>query len=234
MNDPTFDRFASQYNDALQTGLSVSGETSDFFAESRLRYLSNRIQENHFTVRRALDFGCGIGSTTRGFFSHFELDYFAGVDPSSESINIAKKSRQKVDASNDCEVEYFYLKDFLPREQFDLVYCNGVFHHIGLDDRGEAMTIIYESLKSGGVFAFWENNPYSLPARYVMSRIPFDQDALMVWPSHAREMIRGVGFKPILTEYRFIFPRFIRWMRWSENLVCKLPIGAQYLVLAVK
>lgn len=234
MADPTFDHFASSYETALQAGLSLSGESSDYFADLRVRCLRQRLEKLKTPIHRLLDFGCGVGATTKFFLDQFQLEEMVGIDPSSASIEIAKKNEADRNSDEHCQVKYQNLAEFLPDEQFDMVYCNGVFHHIDLLDRYNAMMMIYQSLRPGGIFAFWENNPYSLPARYVMSRISFDADAVMVWPLTARQMMRNVGFRVLLTDYRFVFPRLIRWMRWSENLICKLPLGAQYLVLCTK
>ncbi|MGC6550069.1 MAG: class I SAM-dependent methyltransferase [Rubripirellula sp.] len=234
MTDSSFDHYASNYEDALQHGLSVSGESSSYFADARLSCLRQLIEEQSIVTTKALDFGCGVGATTAFFLQHFDLLKLTGIDPSSESIDQAKKNFALLDSDSSCEVTYLRSDDFTPESNYDLVYCNGVFHHIPLEERCRALGTIYECLRPGGVFAFWENNPYSLPARYVMSKIPFDHDAIMVWPSQVRELMTRIGFEVVSTDYHFIFPSLLRWMRWSEKLFCKLPLGAQYLVLSIK
>lgn len=46
--------------------------------------------------------------------------------------------------------------------------------------------LVRRSLRPGGVFAFWEINPWNPGTRHVMSRIPFDRDAIMLTPPEAR------------------------------------------------
>lgn len=234
MSEPTFDHYAKRYQEELDAGLAVSGESSDYFADLRLACLAQRLEQRGVSASRILDFGCGVGSTTGSFLRHFQPKQIMGIDPSHASIEIAKTNQSGFTTNKICQIDYRSLDEHTPEQNFDLVYCNGVFHHIDPELRKKAMTTIYQSLRSGGVFAFWENNPYSLPARYVMSRISFDADAVMVWPSAARRLMASVGFKVLLTDYRFIFPGSIRWMRWSESFFCKLPVGAQYLILSVK
>ena len=234
MNDSSFDRYATDYDEALQAGLSVSGEASDFFALSRVRWLSSRLAQRDQKVDSILDFGCGVGATTKHFLDVFAPSVFQGVDTSSESIKVARREHLSTKRSASCDVRFDCLGDRDLSQQFDLAYCNGVFHHIDLEKRLEAMSLVAGCLRAGGVFAFWENNPYSLPARYVMSRIPFDHDAVMVWPRQARRLIKQVGLEILGTDYCFIFPALFSWMRWSEKGLCKIPLGAQYLVLAVK
>ena len=52
-----FDAFAEDYNRALQDGLRSSGETPNYFAEYKVRYLAQRLALEPKT--RILDFGCG-------------------------------------------------------------------------------------------------------------------------------------------------------------------------------
>ena len=76
MNDSSFDRYATDYDEALQAGLSVSGEASDFFALSRVRWLSSRLAQRDQKVDSILDFGCGVGATTKHFLDVFFLQLF--------------------------------------------------------------------------------------------------------------------------------------------------------------
>jgi SAM-dependent methyltransferase len=120
------------------------------------------------------------------------------------------------------------------RGNVDLVYCNGVFHHIPVAERKAAMRFIWRSLKPGGYFAFWENNPWNPGTRYIMNRVPFDRDAVMLSANQARELLRSAGFHVERTDYLFVFPRVLRKLRWIESHVSSLPFGAQYLVLSRK
>ena len=72
----------------------------------------------------------------------------------------------------------------------DLAYCNGVFHHIPPAQRAEALALVNRALRAGGLFSFWENSPWSLATRYVMSRCAFDRDAIMLTPPEARSLLR--------------------------------------------
>ncbi len=233
MTDSSFDQYATEYDDALQTGLSVSGEASDFFSLSRVRWLREILTRREKNVSAILDFGCGVGATTKHFLDEFAPRVYQGVDTSAASIDVARQGYLSMEKSGS-DVRFDCLRDTDLLPQYDLVYCNGVFHHIEVEKRLEAMRFVAGSLRPGGVFAFWENNPYSLPARYVMSRIPFDHDAVMVWPGQARDLIQKVGLEVVRTDYCFIFPAALSSLRWTEQLLCKVPLGAQYLVVSVK
>jgi SAM-dependent methyltransferase len=115
--------------------------------------------------------------------------------------------------------------------EIDLAYCNGVFHHVAPGQRLEALALIHAALRAGGLFSFWENNPWSPAARYVMSRCAFDRDAILLSPPKARALLRRGGFQILRTDFRFIFPRALRALRPVEGAVYRLPLGAQYQVL---
>ena len=116
----------------------------------------------------------------------------------------------------------------------DLAYCNGVFHHIPPAQRAEALALVNRALRVGGSFSFWENSPWSLATRYVMSRCAFDRDAIMLTPPEARCLLRDGGFEILRTDFRFIFPRALRALRKIEDFVHRLPLGTQYQILCRK
>ena len=65
------------------------------------------------------------------------------------------------------------MDDYIPDEAIELAFCNGVFHHIPVDERAAVIDYIYHSLKPGGWFAMWENNPWNPGTRYVMRSMSF-------------------------------------------------------------
>ncbi|MBW1916076.1 MAG: class I SAM-dependent methyltransferase, partial [Deltaproteobacteria bacterium] len=116
----------------------------------------------------------------------------------------------------------------------DLAFCNGVFHHIPKREREGVIRYIMNSLRPCGMFAMWENNPWNPGTRYVMSKIPFDRDAVPLSGPGARALMRSAGFRILRTDYYFIFPKSMRGLRWMEARLTPLPIGAQYQVLCRK
>jgi hypothetical protein len=70
--------------------------------------------------------------------------------------------------------------------------------------------------------------------RYVMSRCVFDKDAITLTPRQSRQLLKSAGFEILRTDFAFIFPRLLKFLRPLEKLLVKLPLGAQYQVLAQK
>lgn len=224
----TFDAYADDYDAALARGISVSGEEKNFFAHRRIEWLRECLKPISASVTTMMDFGCGTGSSSRIFFETLGIEFFVGTDDSSKSLEVARREHASERA------EFFLFDSYRPCEQFDLVFCNGVFHHIAPAKRGDAINYIFRSLRRGGLFAFWENNPWNPGTRYVMSRIPFDRDAITLAASEAQYLLRVGGFQILRKDFLFIFPKFLGWCRWIEPFCSRLPLGAQYQVLCRK
>lgn len=223
-----FDDYAAIYDAALNEGISISGESKDFFAHSRIEWLEKRIRELNLEPRIIMDHGCGIGSAAPCFLRLFPNASVVGMDVSNQCLETA---RQHNDPDR---TRFVSFDEYYPHSEIDLVYSNGVFHHIPRADRLDAIDYIYRSLHSGGIFALWENNPWNPGARYVMSRIPFDRDAVMMSALEARRLLQKVGFQILRTDFLFIFPKRLRWFRRIEPFLVRLPLGAQYQVLCRK
>ncbi|HMO37137.1 MAG TPA: class I SAM-dependent methyltransferase [Gemmatales bacterium] len=223
-----FDAFAGDYDAALQQGLSVSGESKEYFAQGRIQLLQKHLGRLKFFPQHVLDYGCGTGTSVPLLHQITGVEKVHGIDISAESIREAEKKYghpQRV---------FSTLSSYVPAGNIDLAFCNGVFHHIPLDQRGAAVKMIYDALRPGGIFCYWENNPWNPATRYVMSRIPFDRDAITLTPPESRRLLQSAGFEIHSTNYLFIFPRMLRWLRPMEQWMTRWPVGTQYQILSRK
>jgi len=223
-----FDGYAKSYDAALSTALAPSGEGREFFAEGRVKWLARCLSEIGVSPLRVLDFGCGDGSTTPLLQRVLGAEFCAGADVSAKSLEIARATH-----ANE-RIRFERIEDVRSDWAMDLAYCNGVFHHIAPDARLAALEMIRGALKPGGLFALWENNSWNPATRYVMSRCAFDEDAILLSPTGARALLRDAGFEVVRTDFRFIFPHALRGLRRLEDLVYRLPLGAQFQVLCRK
>ena len=119
-----FDQYAAAYEQALSAALAPSGEGREYFAEGRVAWLKHCVEQLRERPRAILDFGCGDGSTTPVLLRHLQAENAVGVDVSAKSLDIARKEHG---AEN---IRYELISDLKSRDQMDLAYCNGVFHHI--------------------------------------------------------------------------------------------------------
>jgi SAM-dependent methyltransferase len=225
---PLFDHYADSYDADLDNALSVTGSGKDYFAQNRVAWTAACVKALGIQPRSAMDYGCGNGSTTPLMLSILGAARAIGVDVSPKII---AKAREEHGASN---ISFAALSEPQPSGAVDVAYCNGVFHHIDTPERAGALDYIHRSLGQGGLFSIWENNPWNPATHYVMSRCAFDKGAQMLSVVAMRKLLGQCGFKVVRSDFLFIFPGFLEPLRPTERWVCKLPLGAQYHVLAQK
>ena len=227
-NQTDFDAYAAEYDAVLTQGLSISGEDKNYFARGRIAWLADCLRQLQERPQSVMDFGCGTGSASPFLLDLIGVEFVLGVDISAKSLEVAKRTYDSA------RTQFLLVSQYQPSERIDLAFCNGVFHHILLAERTAAVNYVYRSLRPGGLFAFWENNPWNPGTRYVMRRVPFDRDAITLTPPEARRLLRAGGFDTLQTDFLFIFPRILRWFRRIEPFVSRLPLGAQYQILCRK
>jgi trans-aconitate methyltransferase len=223
-----FDEYAKNYDQALQQGLSATGESKDYFANGRIEWLARCLAKLGEEPKRVMDYGCGDGSSSKFLLTATNATSLIGVDTSEKSLELARQSY------GSAQMRFLPIAQYQPCGELDLVYCNGVFHHIPVAERAAAVDYVWRALRPGGVFALWENNPWNPGTRYVMSRIPFDRDAITLTPPEAATLLRDAGFEILRRNSLFFFPKQLKWLRWTEAYLSELPLGGQYVVLGRK
>jgi SAM-dependent methyltransferase len=223
-----FDDYAQNYDAALNKGLSATGEGRDYFACGRIQWLSRCLWQLSEQPRVVLDYGCGDGSSSELLLSATKADFLTGIDASEKSLELANRKYGGGRAS------FRSIAQYEPRGELDLAYCSGVFHHIPVAERTSAVDFVYRSLRPGGIFSLWENNPWNPGTRYVMSRIPFDRDAITLTPPEAAKLLQRGGFEILRRDSLFYFPKQLKWLRSVEPYLSGLPLGGQYQVLCRK
>jgi SAM-dependent methyltransferase len=223
-----FDNYADRYHRVLGRALAPSGETPRYFARARVQYLHKRLQGLGLVPKAVLDFGCGTGGSVPFLKEILHPSSILGVDTSPESL---LKARQEHGGR---DIEFRSLQDSRPHCDFQLAFCNGVFHHIAPEQRPAALRYIYDSLAPGGIFAFWENNPWNPATCYITGRCEFDNNAMPISCSEARKSLCGNGFRVFHASSHFYFPRWLKCLRVLEPALARLPLGAQYMLLARK
>ena len=222
--EPTFDAVADNYDEELDRGLSVTGDGIEYYARERIAWVRHCLDREGTAVRRVLDFGCGVGRATPLLLDLLGAAEVIGVDVSARSL---ARAREQYGSS---QARFMAPDDALAVGPFDLAFANGVFHHIPPAERAAAVRLVWQVLRPGGIFAFWENNPWNPGTRYIMSRVSFDKDAITITPPEARGMLRAGGFEVRHTTSRFYFPRALAALRFIETALSDLPLGGQYLV----
>ena len=126
MKSVDFDLHADSYDDDLNRALAASGEDKDYFARGRVEWLASCLKRLNEPPAAALDYGCGIGDTSVLLRDELGLKSVVGLDVSERSLANARTHH----VGKDCR--FLTFDQYTPDESVDLVYCNGVFHHIPL------------------------------------------------------------------------------------------------------
>jgi SAM-dependent methyltransferase len=227
VSEHLFDQSES-YDDMLQMGLDLSGEDKHYFIQGRLGDLRRQLPAA-WRPQRILDFGCGGGDTCSALAEVFPGADVVGADVSDPTLHAAAARH----SSN--RVSFCLASALNDADPFDLCYVNGAFHHIEPPARGPVLATIHRSLAAGGYLALFENNPWNPGARLVMRRIPFDRDARMLRPRTTMGLVQEAGFSEVCTTRSlFYFPRSFARLRSLEPWLSRVPLGAQYYVLARK
>jgi len=67
-----------------------------------------------------------------------------------------------------------------------------------------------------------------------MNAIPFDRDARKILPQAAIRLLRAAGFKVLRLRFFFVFPKPLSFLRFLESAISRLPLQAQYQIVARK
>jgi len=124
MSEAHFDDYSEKYDSALADSLSATGEDKDFFARGRASFVAKCLQKQNAQPASAMDYGCGIGSTTPHLLELLKVQSVIGIDVSSKCLDVAA---EKFGSS---QISFVPVHEFIPREEIDVVYTSGVFHHI--------------------------------------------------------------------------------------------------------
>jgi len=225
MSPAEFDRFARSYEQDLEKSLAVTGESREFYAHRRIDWTAQCVARLGDSVKRILDYGCGDGANAPMLAERFDADCVLGVDVSAESLAVARQ------ANSAPVFQFLSTGEWTPDGTIDLVFTNGVFHHIPPAERPACLEAIRRALRPGGLFAFWENNPWNPGTQYVMSRCAFDENAIKISLREGKKMLSNSGFDILRTDSLFYFPRKLSLLRPTEAWIRWLPLGGQYLLL---
>ena len=223
-----FDKSARDYEALFNPWLRIAGASREYFAQSRLNWLRHLLHEQEIAPKRVMDFGCGTGMSLSLLADIFDAEQVIGLDTSEESLAVARES------VGSRPVQLATPAQYLPQQDLDLVFCNGVFHHIPEAEQPAAIDYVYRCLRPGGMFAMWENNPWNPLHAFAMKHSKIDENATPLTPRESHRLVASDRFRVIRTDYLFFFPGYFSWLHPLEKWLIKVPLGAQYQVLAVK
>ena len=222
-----FDKYINNYRKTLNRSLSLSGETSNFFAKYKAQKLFEWLPQLSNKKINILDFGCGDGNMTYYVSRLFSQAKIFGIDSSRESVKQASKNHPQIKfkTNNKNIIEF-------DSNTFDLAYAAGVFHHIKFDQHNKFISEIIRILKPNGYFVLFELNPYNPLTRLTFKRCPIDKDANMLSAKYSKQLLQKHG--STIIKYYCFFPSFLKALRPLEKYLTWFPLGALYACITKK
>ena len=223
-----FDTFIVNYREEQTKYLGPTGENSHYFLKLKARKLQEWVAKHlNYTPKKILDFGCGDGAMTNEVKKLFPNSTIYGVDPSSESIEIAKKEYPEIP---------FYVSrttvPFFENNLFDVIYCAGVFHHIPYKEHADYIRELSRIVRPGGLLVLFELNPLNPGTQFIFIGHPMEVNAKMLFPWYTKKITSHFTYKE--TIFYCFFPHFLRFLRPLEKWLTKLPLGGLYGTIAQK
>jgi 2-polyprenyl-3-methyl-5-hydroxy-6-metoxy-1,4-benzoquinol methylase len=219
---PEFDAVASTYQDLITASVRISGESADYFAVYKARYLKRILAG--LKIQRILDHGCGVGSLAKHLHKQFPSARIDGYDPSRESLRRVEDSLHQQGTFVSCLQEV--------AAGYDLIVLANVLHHVKPDVRKTLLAEVLSRLAPDGRLAVFEHNPYNPLTQWAASQCEFDSDAILLSGKEAVVRLRECGFTILRRDYVVFFPRPLAFLRFLEPSLKWCPAGAQYAVLA--
>jgi len=223
MTDPGFDKFAAGYTEILDPCLKMSGESSDYFCQYKLRCLLDWVLSPDARLE-ILDFGCGVGKLAALVAEALPGSIVHGYDVSDRSVEAARREFSTME-------NLFFHVSLPPEIQYDLVCAANVFHHVKPEERPQVLLDLKQSLQPDGRIVIFEHNPWNPLTLHLFYTCPFDRDAKLVFRYELVKMAARIGLKVVLKRYIVFFPHFLRGLRKFESRLGSLPLGAQYMLV---
>lgn len=222
-----FDAHAADYTDTVQRAIAASGESVQFFADLKVELMARSL--GAVEPDQILDFGCGIGNTTRSLAARFAGATVTGFDVSPESIAVARRMSEERGGPRytACQGDALPFGDAV----FDAAFTSCVFHHISPADRLHWARELRRVLEPGAPLFLFEHNPWNPLTVRVVKSIPFDEGVVLLRPGDTTRLLEAAGFSASKPRYYFFFPAGLCALRPLERWLRRIPMGAQYYVV---
>lgn len=224
-----FDHYIQNYRSNLDNHLSLSGESSTYFAQYKAQKLHEWLDGKVTPTATILDFGCGDGLMTHFVAQQFSQATCYGIDPSADSITVAQHNYPHITFAVNSETHTHlpYADAF-----FDIIFAAGAFHHIPFSLHAGYLTELKRICKPNGYIVLFELNPLNPLTVYTFKHNPIDQNARMLKPWYAKRLCHHViKNKNIQLLYYCFFPNALRFLRPLEKYMTWLPLSALYAVV---
>ncbi len=224
--DELFDRVGDAYDAEVAGALGPFAREHGRFLEAKARWLLRLAwsRPERAGNPRVLDLGCGLGLLE---------PYLNGL---AKPVFGAEVALAPLVAGRRPELASVLYGSILPFRAgtFDLVFMSAVLHHVPPEGRRPVLRELRRVLRPDGMAVFFEHNPWNPGTRWVVSRCEFDRDAVLLTPSELGRSLRAAGLRPVLRRHLLVTPWSGRFFEALDRSLAWLPLGAQYVVAAVR
>jgi len=224
-----FDKIAEDYYKLHNSNLKLTGETSEYFAEYKIKDLFDLTNSLKLQTDEIFDFGCGIGNSLPYFRKYFPNSKLNLGDVSTRSIEIAKSRFPG-------EENYYEIteKISIVSNSQDVVFSACVFHHIPHNVHSNWFNEIMRITKQGGIMLIYEHNPNNPLTVKAVNTCPFDENAVLINANKLKKQLIELGWRNVVIKYRIFFPAKLKWLRFLESYLTGFPLGGQWYIKAQK
>jgi SAM-dependent methyltransferase len=174
-------------------------------------------------TQRWLDVGCGQGELLE--LSGHNFAQAIGCDPSVSMLSSGGTFSMREQPS----IVELPFDD----HSVDFVTAVCVYHHVHGSARTLLTSEIRRVLTPGGMCCIIEHNPWNPVTRAIVRRCAVDIDAELLTARNSSLLLQAAGFESISTNYFLYFPERLFYRAGSmERMLCKMPFGGQYALLA--
>jgi len=217
-----FDRYADSYQQIHGENIRVTGESSDYFAEYKARYIARRMGAQF--SGKILDYGCGVGAVSMHLKQAFPQAQVDGFDNSDASV---------AHVDSEIRAQGTFTSDWNQiRGPYELIVIANVMHHVPLSQRQEVIVKLHDRLAPTGILIIVEHNPLNPLTRWAVSNCAFDDDAILLPTAETKGYVLKSGLEILRRDFIVFFPRPLAWFRGLEPHLGWCPAGAQYALVA--
>ncbi len=230
MDKAEFDAVADAYAQLHARNIAASGETPEFFARYKVEDTAKEARAHGVQASEILDFGSGIGNSLPHFGALFPQAQLTCADVSARSLAVSQSRFPHAPAR--------YREITVPlqlpfgTESFDLSFSACVFHHIPHAQHIAWLAELRRVTRAGGLLVVFEHNPFNPLTVSAVRTCEFDENAQLVRGHALLRSAQAAGWQQARLVYRMFFPRALAFARPAERWLRRVPLGAQYYLVA--
>ncbi len=224
-----FGQFRETYRDKVQDSIAFAGKSHEFFMKVKVDYLLEAVRGHlgNRSRKKVLDVGCGVGLTDELLVGSFGEVH--GVDISQEVIDQAKKDHPAIRYK-------VYDGRRLPYAdgRFDVTFAICVLRHVPPDFYNGFVKEMFRVTRPGGLVAIFEHNPVNPLTLRAVNHCPMDDEAILLRRWKVGRLMERRASRLLEKRYILFAPFEGPFFRWLDRRLGWLPLGAQYMITAIK